>query len=193
MFESIQSTIFREFANRATQLAQHTLTKYHLWLLNNRKDSDIPLNGLMSFILFFFHIQRMILSYVFETILMFFLFLVFYFLQRKQHYRLGVSRTIQASAETLLITLSSDAEFQLDGNVFEKNRLNRIMIQGRGPDFGQEHVEISANAFNGNAGPFPEIEILNVHTVILHSNAFYCTYNGSVFVFSNINILYTFT
>lgn len=83
---------------------------------------------------------------------------------------------INSSAETLLITLSSDAEFQLDGNVFENDRLNRIMIQGRGPSFGQEHVEINANAFNGNTGPFPEIEIVNVHTVILHSNAFYCEY-----------------
>lgn len=81
---------------------------------------------------------------------------------------------IRASAETLLITLSSDAEFRLDGNVFENNRLNRIMIQGNGPDVGREHVEIGANAFNGNTGPFPEIEIVNVHTVILHSNAFYC-------------------
>lgn len=50
------------------------------------------------------------------------------------------------------------------------------MIQGKGPDFGREQVEINTNAFNGNAGPFPEIEIINVHTVVLHSNAFYCEY-----------------
>lgn len=81
---------------------------------------------------------------------------------------------IRPSAETLLITLSSDAEFTLDGNVFTNNRLNRIMIQGSGLDSGREHVEISANAFNGNAGPFPEIEIVNVHTVNIRSNAFYC-------------------
>lgn len=47
------------------------------------------------------------------------------------------------------------------------------MIQGSGLDSGREHVEISTNAFNGNDGPFPEIEIVNVHTVNIRSNAFY--------------------
>ncbi|XP_055305282.1 uncharacterized protein LOC129569986 isoform X1 [Sitodiplosis mosellana] len=91
----------------------------------------------------------------------------------QQHYTLGASKIIRPSAETLLITLSSDAEFTLDANVFTNNRLNRIMIQGSGLDSGREHVEISSNAFNGNGGPFPEIEIVNVHTVNIRSNAFY--------------------
>lgn len=39
---------------------------------------------------------------------------------------------------------------------------------------GREHVEIHANAFNGNAGPFPEIELVNIYSVEIHSNAFYC-------------------
>ncbi|XP_031628449.1 uncharacterized protein LOC116344162 [Contarinia nasturtii] len=91
----------------------------------------------------------------------------------QQHYIFGTGKMIQPSAETLLITLSSDAEFTLDGNVFKNNRLNRIMIQGSGFDTGREHVEIKANAFSGNFGPFPEIEIVNVHTVNIRSNAFY--------------------
>lgn len=47
------------------------------------------------------------------------------------------------------------------------------MIQGSGLHTGREHVEIKANAFTGNLGPFPEIEIVNVHTVNIQSNAFY--------------------
>lgn len=130
----------------------------------------------MSFIFSFESFCHMFLtkSHVFFVFHIF--FCVFFYSIYKQHYTLGTSQTIRATAETLLITLSSDAKFQLDGNVFENNRLNRIMIQGKGPDFGREQVEINTNAFNGNAGPFPEIEIINVHTVVLHSNAFYCEY-----------------
>lgn len=54
-----------------------------------------------------------------------------------------------------------------------KNRLNRILIQGSGTESGREHVEINSYAFNGNDGPFPEIEIVNVYSVEIHSNAFY--------------------
>lgn len=39
---------------------------------------------------------------------------------------------------------------------------------------GREHVEIHSNAFNGNSGPFPEIELVNIYSVEIHSNAFYC-------------------
>lgn len=83
---------------------------------------------------------------------------------------------MRSSAETLLIHLSGDAEFRLDGNVFKGNRLNRIMIQGTGSRSGREHVEIGTNAFNGNAGPFPEIDIVNVHTVVIRPNSFYCEF-----------------
>lgn len=80
---------------------------------------------------------------------------------------------IQSSAEKLLITLSSDAEFTLDGNVLTQNQLNRIMIQGSGLE-GREHVEFKSQAFNDNSGPFPEIEIVNINTVIIRPNAFFC-------------------
>lgn len=83
---------------------------------------------------------------------------------------------IRSSAETLLIKLSSDAEFRLGANVFTNNRLNRIKIEGSNPKLGREHVEIGTKAFYGNSGPFPEIEIVNVHTVIIRSNAFYSKY-----------------
>lgn len=78
---------------------------------------------------------------------------------------------MRPSADTLLIHLSSNSELRLDGNVFEGNRLNRIMIQGT--KSGHEHVEISSNAFYGNRGMFPEIDIVNIHTVVLRSKSFY--------------------
>lgn len=68
--------------------------------------------------------------------------------------------------------MSSNAEFRIGGNVFTENHLNRVMIQGNGLN-SHEIAEIDANAFQGNAGPFPEIDIVNVHTVIIRSNAFY--------------------
>lgn len=61
-------------------------------------------------------------------------------------------------------------DFHLDGNALANNRLNRIRIQGSG---GDEIVEIKTNAFYRNAGPFPEIEIVNVGSVNIFSYAFY--------------------
>lgn len=73
----------------------------------------------------------------------------------------------------MLITLESGVDFHFDGNILSNNRLNRIKIQGTGAD---EHVEIRGNAFYGNMGPFPEIEIVNVGSVNILSNAFYRKY-----------------
>lgn len=39
------------------------------------------------------------------------------------------------------------------------------------------HVEIAKNAFNNNSGPFPDIEIVNVESVIIQSHAFYRKYH----------------
>lgn len=75
----------------------------------------------------------------------------------------------------MLITLASGTDFKLDGNVLTENRLNRIKIQGSDMDSG--HVEIAKNAFNNNSGPFPDIEIVNVESVIIQSHAFYRKYH----------------
>lgn len=56
-------------------------------------------------------------------------------------------------------------------NSFNQNRLNRVLIEGS--KWGREQVEVDTKAFNGMAGPFPEIEIANVHTVFIHPKAFY--------------------
>lgn len=98
-----------------------------------------------------------------------------------QHYTLDDKKLIRPAAEALLIKLSRNAEFRLGGNVLTDNYLNRVMIQGNGMNSG-EHVEISSNAFHGNTGPFPEIEIVNVHTVIIRSNAFYSKFLGEIFL-----------
>lgn len=70
------------------------------------------------------------------------------------------------------IRLSQNAGLRIDENMFASNRINRISINGTYPH-GEEHLEISPRAFYGNNGPFPEIEIKNVHTVLIQANAFY--------------------
>lgn len=72
--------------------------------------------------------------------------------------------------------LSQKAGLRIDENMFVNNKINRISIQGTHP-YGQEHLEISSKAFHGNTGPFPEIEIRNVHTVLIQTNAFYREYS----------------
>lgn len=59
--------------------------------------------------------------------------------------------------------------------MFANNRINRISVEGSYPK-GQEQLEINSKAFFGNNGPFPEIEIKNVHTVLIQANAFYRMY-----------------
>lgn len=70
------------------------------------------------------------------------------------------------------IRLSQSSGLRIDENMFATNRINRISISGTHPH-GEEHLEISSKAFHGNNGPFPEIEIKNVHTVLIQANAFY--------------------
>lgn len=70
------------------------------------------------------------------------------------------------------INLSQNAALRIDENMFAGNRINRISIRGSRPK-AMEHLEIGTRAFYGNNGPFPEIEIANVHTVLIQANAFY--------------------
>lgn len=70
------------------------------------------------------------------------------------------------------INLSQNTALRIDENMFAGNRINRISIRGSHPK-GLEHLEIGTKAFYGNNGPFPEIEIANVHTVLVQANAFY--------------------
>lgn len=92
-------------------------------------------------------------------------------------------------ADTLLIKLSSDSKFQLRSNSFNQNRLNRVLIEGS--KWGREQVVIDTNAFHGLAGPFPEIEIVNVHTVFVQPKAFYSEFepdSGSFLILSSIPV-----
>lgn len=70
------------------------------------------------------------------------------------------------------LRLSHNAGLRIDENMFMTNRINRISIQGTYPH-SEEHLEFNSRAFFGNNGPFPEIEIKNVHTVLIQANAFY--------------------
>lgn len=92
----------------------------------------------------------------------------------EQHYVLSPSQYfVHTSATSILIKLSADAEFRLEGHMFAGNNLNRITIEGTGSRSGREMVEIRSNAFYGNSGPFPEIDILNVHSVFIQNGSFF--------------------
>lgn len=92
----------------------------------------------------------------------------------QQHYVLSPSQHfVHPSATSILIKLAMDAEFQLEGHVFAGNSLNRITIEGTGSRNGREIVEIHTNAFYGNSGPFPEIDIVNVHSVVIQKGSFF--------------------
>lgn len=90
-----------------------------------------------------------------------------------QHYTLSPAKDIIPDASLIIIKLESNAEFRLDGNMFAGNPLNRITIQGN----KRETVEISPHAFYGTRGPYPEIDIINVHSVVIHNNSFFGKFN----------------
>lgn len=70
------------------------------------------------------------------------------------------------------------ATLRLSKDFFVKNKINKIQIEGQ-PN-GTENVEIETNAFVGNDGPFPQIDIVNCHTVVLRKNAFHGKFLGNL-------------
>lgn len=96
-----------------------------------------------------------------------------------QQYILGADYFIPRAAISLNIKLSEKSKLRLDEEVFNTNKVNRILIEGNSN--GNEHVEISKNAFRNNAGLYPEIDIYNCYTVVLRERAFSGSYKQLIF------------
>lgn len=92
----------------------------------------------------------------------------------EQHYTLSASEYfVNPSATSILIKLSADAQFMLDGRMFDGSNLNRISIEGTGSRKPHGTVEIHSMAFYGIRAPFPEIDILNVHSAVIQNGSFF--------------------
>lgn len=94
--------------------------------------------------------------------------------RRSQLYILGNRKYIPKAATSLRIRLSDDTQLRIDEDFFYQNTVNRISIQGDAGAWqkSRTQVEVGPEAFKGNNGPFPEIEISNIFAVVIRTRAF---------------------
>ncbi|XP_037938855.1 uncharacterized protein LOC119671986 [Teleopsis dalmanni] len=99
----------------------------------------------------------------------------------------GKNFQVPADATSVTIHLAVRTNFRLEAGFFSESRVNSLRIEGTNSD---DQVEITSEAFSGNDGPYPDIQINNVQTVFVRKQAFLaCT---SKFTVRNSNevILY---
>lgn len=88
---------------------------------------------------------------------------------------LGANKYITRSTTSLLIKLKHPkSSLRFDSKFFDNNNINRILIEC--PANNRAQIEVAANAFVGNKGPFPEIDVVNCFAIVLRSNAFQGTF-----------------
>lgn len=90
--------------------------------------------------------------------------------------------TIPREAKSLNIQLGVRAtRLLISSKQFEHSLLNHVLIKGNyngGPS--HDHVEFLAKAFCLNNGTYPQLEVVNVHTVVFHSQTFCQEFNLNV-------------
>ncbi|XP_037029610.1 uncharacterized protein LOC119069622 [Bradysia coprophila] len=102
-------------------------------------------------------------------------------------YVLGPNKYITRSTTSLLIKLKHPkSALRFDSNFFDNNNINRILIEC--PADNRVQIEVTANAFVGNEGPFPEIDIVNCFAIVLRSNAFQGEFKLNITKSSNVMI-----
>ncbi|XP_039438664.1 uncharacterized protein LOC120419870 [Culex pipiens pallens] len=91
---------------------------------------------------------------------------------------------IPREAKSLNIQLNVRAtRLHISSKLFENSLLNRVLIKGNYNNGGSsqvDHVEFLAKAFCLNNGTYPQLEVVNVHTVVFHSQTFCQEFNLNV-------------
>lgn len=70
----------------------------------------------------------------------------------------------------MVIKLGSFTQLRLNSGLFNNNTINSISILGNYNE--GEQLEITSEALRGNNGPYPDINIQNIFTVIIRTKAF---------------------
>lgn len=90
---------------------------------------------------------------------------------------------IPREAKSLNILLTGrPTRLTVSSKQFENSLLNHVLIRGNynGDTGSSDHVEFLAKAFCLNNGTYPELEVVNVHTVVFHSQTFCQEFNLNV-------------
>lgn len=90
---------------------------------------------------------------------------------------------IPREAKSLNIQLNGrPTRLTINSKQFENSLLNHVLIRGNynGDAGSNDHVEFLAKAFCLNNGTYPQLEVVNVHTVVFHSQTFCQEFNLNV-------------
>lgn len=90
---------------------------------------------------------------------------------------------IPREAKSLNIQLNAGPRLIISSKQFENSLLNHVLIRGNYNGSGtgnKDHVEFLAKAFCLNNGTYPELQVVNVHTVVFHSQTFCQEFNLNV-------------
>ncbi|KAJ6639216.1 hypothetical protein Bhyg_11958 [Pseudolycoriella hygida] len=102
-------------------------------------------------------------------------------------YVLDMTTYITRSTTSLLIKIKHPrSALRFDPKFFDNNNINRILIEC--PADNRVQIEVTANAFVGNDGPFPEIELVNCFAIVLRSNAFQGEFKLNITKANNVMI-----
>lgn len=92
----------------------------------------------------------------------------FFYLQLSEVF--GTNFRVPEDATSITIKLATNTNFRLERGFFNNNKVNSLSIEGTFNE--REQVEITTEAFRGNHGPYPEIYMTNVFSVIIRAKAF---------------------
>lgn len=94
--------------------------------------------------------------------------LCFFLFQLNENF--GSNYKLPSLARQLIFQLVRGTDLKIENGLLEGASINRLTIEG--PTNHDGVVEILENAFKDNKGPFPDIQLVNIRTIVLHEKAF---------------------
>lgn len=82
----------------------------------------------------------------------------------------GSNYKLPTLARQLIFNLADSTNLNIENGLLVGATINRLTIRGTTEHYGK--VEILENAFKDNKGPFPDIQLVDIRTIVLHERAF---------------------
>lgn len=99
----------------------------------------------------------------------------------------GSNYKLPQFARQLIFELADSTDLQIQTGLMADASINQLTV--RGPRNHRGQVEILENAFKDNRGPFPDIRLVNVNTIVLHERGFKGEFKLNVTNSESVHIL----
>lgn len=93
-----------------------------------------------------------------------------FFLLFQLNENFGSNYKLPSLARQLIFLLDRGTDLKIENGLLTGASINRLTIEG--PTNHDGVVEILENAFKENKGPFPDIQLVNIRSIVLHEKAF---------------------